>query len=176
MSVTDRPTSTPPSDPAAAPVTYGWPTWIRRTIISVALVACAGLLVWGNSHSDAGKTPKDRDPAIVAQSPAPGTTGGRTDSVGADLRLGYDGRLTINGTAIPEDQMDGALDPKTMDPKTLKQLGVRPNNRNHVFFTPGPGKVITRLPEGTVYVILTYFLDRRNHATGRSITWTYNAI
>ena len=164
---------------AAAPptvATYGWPTWLRRTLITLALIGCAGLLYWGGHRSDAGKTPKDADPAIVRQYPPPGGTALSQATVGVELRSGYDGRLVINGIAIPEAQMEGARDPATVDPKDLKENGLRPNNRNHVAFTPGPGKVIEKLPEGTIYVSVQYFPERRNHDAGRTIDWTFNSV
>ena len=181
MSVTDPPTAdqaAPPAPPAAAnpDATYGWPTWVRRSIIAVVLVACAALLVWGNHRSIAGKPPKSLDPAVVKQTPPPGGTDLRQATVGAYLQPGYDGRLIINGISIPEAQMVGARDPATVDAKDLQQNGLRPNNRNTVLFTPGPGKVITKLPEGTVYVILRYFPERRPNAGSRTVTWSFTAV
>jgi hypothetical protein len=172
MSVID-----PPVAPPAPPVpSYGWPTWLRRTIIGVLLVICVGLMAWAGHRSSAGKPVKDKDPVIVLQSPAPGATDIRQVSIGANLRFGYDGRLTINGIAIPESQMDGARDPATLDARDLKENGLRPNNRNSVYFTPGPGKIIDKIPSGTVYVSLRYFPERRPNAGGRTITWTFTAV
>ena len=161
-----------PVPPAAA--SYGWPTWIRRSIITVALLGCAGLIVWANGHSDAGKTPKDPDPVIVSQFPPQGGQAPRQTPITVELKPGYDGRLTINGIAIPESEMDQARDPATVDPKDLAQNGLRPNNHNHVSFAPGPGKVIEQLPSGPVYASVHYFPDHRSPSLGRTISWTFD--
>lgn len=164
----------PEGDGTVPPITsYGWPTWLRRTIIAVLLVGCAGLLVWANGFSDAGTTPKDQDPVIVSQAPPPGGTALRQTTIGAELQSGYDGRLTINGIAVPESQMEGARDPATVDPDDLKKNGLRPNNHNRVYFTPGPGKVIEKLPAGQVFVSIRYFKDRLPGGAGRAISWTF---
>lgn len=158
--------------PGAAPGRVGWPTWVRRSIIAVALVGCAVLLVWVNSRADVGTPERDRDPAIVAQFPAPGSRALRQTTVGAELKAGYDGRLTINGVAIPEAEMEGARDPAAVDPVDLAQNGLRPNNRNRVFFTPGPGKSIETFDTGSVIIQVQYFRERRATSTGRTVSWT----
>lgn len=183
MSITETPAtgnsagaSPPPGSPAGpAPVPGGgggWPKWLRRSLIAVVLVACAGLLVWGNRHADVGKVPKDRDPVIVAQLPPPGGRVPQQSEVGAELKQGYDGRLTINGVAIPEEQMEGARNPRTITPDDLRKNGLRPNNHNRVYFTPGPGKVFEKFGTGNLYVSVQYFRDHQSRATGRTITWT----
>lgn len=174
----------PPSAPAGAtgdqgvaPVrapSYGWPNWLRRSIITVALVFCGVLLVYTGHRAQVGKTPKDRDPVILVQTPPPGGSGLRQSTVSADLKVGYDGRLVINGLPIPEAQMDGARDPSTVAPDDLKANGLRPNNHNHVAFTPGPGKVIEKFDPGQLTISLQYFRDHQARSTGRTITWVVN--
>ncbi|MET0727024.1 MAG: hypothetical protein ABWZ76_01865 [Acidimicrobiales bacterium] len=51
--------------------------------------------------------------------------------VGIDLAGGYEGRLILNGTAIPTDEL--RLVPE----------------QNQVYFAPGEGKTFRRLPSGT---------------------------
>lgn len=150
----------------------GWPKWLRRSIIMVVLLACAALLVWGNRHAEVGKVLKDRDPVIVAQLPPPGGRVPQQSEVGAELKQGYDGRLTINGVAIPEEQMEGARNPKTITPDDLRRNGLRPNNHNRVYFTPGKGKVFEKFQTGNLSVSVQYFRDHQSRATGRTITWT----
>ncbi|MEZ5178567.1 MAG: hypothetical protein R2746_09880 [Acidimicrobiales bacterium] len=60
-----------------------------------------------------------------------------------------------------------------MSPEELARYGIRPNNRNRVFFKPGPGKVITSLPNGEVTVSVRYFKDRQAEARGRTVTWSF---
>jgi hypothetical protein len=92
-----------------------------------------------------------------------------------DLKPGYDGRLTINGIAIPEAEMDGARDPRTVSAEDLAANGLRPNNRNHVGFTPGPGKIIESFDSGILRISVNYFRDRRPE-NNRTISWTATVI
>ena len=143
----------------------------RRMVTAVVMVLALALLVWGNRTATSGSRPK-LDPAVVALFPNEGAQALRQTEVGVDLDPGYDGRLVINGTAIPEAQMVGARDPKTTDAQDLEENGIRPNNKNHVFFKPGPGKVIEELPQGTVFITARFWQDGRQSETTRSVSWT----
>lgn len=147
------------------------PTWLRRTIIGVVLIAAFGLAAWGATSATSGGNGEILDGTVVALSPPEGAQALRQTAVGADLALGYDGRLIVNGIEIPEAEMDGARDPATVDAKDLAENGLRPNNRNSVYFKPGPGKVIEKFEQGTVTITLRYFKDRRPE-TARTVTWT----
>jgi hypothetical protein len=148
-------------------------TWVRRGVIAVLLAGAVAVLAIGGRDADTDGVTTDRDPAIVSQFPMPGATALRQTEIGATLRPGYDGRLVINGVEIPEDQMMGAIDPASVTPEELRRFGIRPNNRNTVFFNPGPGKVITELPNGEVSVSVRYFKDRQDQTRGRTVSWTF---
>ena len=62
--------------------------------------------------------------------------------------------------------------PSKVDPADLAKNGVRPNNRNSVFFKPGPGKVIEEFDHGTVTIALDYFLEEQQETTSNRVTWT----
>lgn len=166
----EAPSGSEPSVPAAAPVDLGWPTWIRRTLIGLALVACLGIMVWAAGQGGGEDGPTYQDSAIVGLFPTDNAQALRQTQIGADLAQGYDGRLTIDGIAIPEEQMIGALDPETADPEVIEEEGIRPNNRNSVYFKPGPGKVIEELQGGTVNIQLTYFREGQPE-TARTVAW-----
>lgn len=111
------------------------------------------------------------DPAVVRQVPGPGMRVLRQSSIGVELLPGYDGQLSINGIEIPEDQLDGAIGPDNpaYDPK----LGIRPNNRNKVFFTPGPDKAIDRYPTGEVHITARFWSIADGPTAARSISWAF---
>ena len=159
--------------PPTAPPARGAGPWVRRGLIAALLLGALAVLVWGGRDADTDGVSTDRDPAIVSQFPMPGATALRQTEIGAMLRPGYDGRLVINGIEVPEDQMEGAIDPNSVSPEQLRRYGIRPNNRNTVYFKPGPGKVLTELPNGEVTVSLRYFKDRQAQARGRTVTWTF---
>lgn len=152
-----------------------WPTWLRRTLTAVVLVAAFALAVWGAKSSTSGEA-QDFGPGIVALNPPSDAQAPRQTTVGADLQAGYDGRLVIDGIEIPESQMEGARDPATVDPKDLAENGLRPNNRNRVYFKPGPGKVIEGFDQGTVSVTLRYFKERQEATTTNTVSWTFRVI
>ncbi|WP_426571774.1 hypothetical protein [Aquihabitans sp. McL0605] len=159
--------------PAPPPVDIGgWPTWVRRTVIAVVLLGALGFAVWASNSAGSGTSNQEVSGAIVSLTPPDGAQALRQTEVGAELAVGYDGRLTVNGIAIPEDQMVGARDPKTVDPADLAKNGVRPNNRNSVYFKPGPGKVIEEFEHGTVTIQMKYFKDGRQATTANTVTWT----
>lgn len=147
--------------------------WLRRGVIVVALVAAVALFVWGTSDTESGLDGGSNDPVIVNRVPLPGAIEPRQVDIGAELQVGYDGRLQINGVDIPEDEMIGAVDPATVSADELERLGIRPNNRDTVRFRPGPGKVIESLPRGEVEVTVTYFRDRSPQEDRGSDSWTF---
>jgi hypothetical protein len=175
---TDAPDETEqPALAAPAPVDIGgWPDWLRRTVIGVSLLAAFAAAAWligstdSNTNADLDKT------VIISLTPNDGAQAVRQTQVGADLAVGYDGRLTINGIEIPEEQMVGARDPATVDPEDLAQNGVRANNRNQVYFKPGPGKVIESFEPGPVDITLRYFKDGQPTVGSGTVRWSFTAI
>ena len=160
----------PPSRPAPA---GGLPTWARRLVVVAVLAAAVGILVVGSRRNVVGQVDDVQKVEIItAKEPAPGAKVLRQSAIGAVLKNGYDGRLSINGVAIPEEQMEGAVDPAQVSADDLERFGIRPNNRNRVFFTPGPGKVIEEYDTGPVTVVLTYFKDLQAATTSQTSTWT----
>ena len=150
------------------------PLFSVRRLVIVAVLACAfGLLIYG--FQDTGGTGGDeRDDAILRLVPDRNDRVLRQAEVGAELKPGYDGRLSINGVAIPEEQMEGALTPEALSQLSESELGqgVRPNNKNSVRFQPGPGKAVTDLDTGAVEVRLRYWPIEDGPDNAKTFTWT----
>lgn len=169
-------TEQPALPPPAPEPTGGWPNWLRRTLIGVVLLtafASAAWLIGGtepNENADLDKS------VIISLTPNDGAQALRQTQVGADLAVGYDGRLTINGIEIPEDQMVGARDPAQVSPEDLAQNGLRANNRNQVYFKPGPGKVIETFESGTVDITLRYFREGQPGEGAGTVRWSFTAV
>ena len=161
----------PPPDPPA-----GWPDWARRSMIALVLLVALASAAWliGSTDSNASSN-LDRN-VVISLTPNENAQALRQTQVGADLAVGYDGRLTINGVEIPEEDMVGARDPSKVDPADLRQYGIRPNNRNQVYFKPGPGKVIESFEPGTVDIVLRYFKDGEPGEGTGSIAWSIKVI
>ncbi|MGN6692582.1 MAG: hypothetical protein ACTHN0_00245 [Aquihabitans sp.] len=166
-----------PALPNPAAVEYHpWPNWKRRTLIAVVMLVAIGSAAWliGSTESNPNN---DLDKSVVISlTPNEGGQAPIQTEVGAGLAVGYDGRLTINGIEIPEDQMVGARDPSKVTPEDLRKNGLRPNNRNQVFFKPGPGKVIEKFEPGTIDVTLRYFKDGQPSEGVGTVSWSFKVI
>lgn len=149
--------------------------WTRRAVIVVLLALATAGLVWGSSRAETGLPKAEGNPAIVALFPTSDAQALRQTEVGADLKPGYDGRLIINGVEIPEAEMEGVLVPGSPEAVGYTGKQLRPNNRNHVFFKPGPGKSVESLRQGRNAITVRYFKDGRP-STARTQTWYITVI
>ena len=158
----------PPKQPLLSP---------RRVVIAVILLAAVVLLVWswrGGEDEDGGGT-SCVNPAVVAFEPCPGAHVLRQAEVGVELQPGSDGRISIDGIAIPEEQMSGAIVPGSAAYEQLtpeeRKLGPRPNNKNIVKFQPGDGKIIEKF-SGQIRVRIRYWKLSEGEDTAQSLSYT----
>jgi hypothetical protein len=146
---------------------------VRRLVIVAILAAAFALLFYG--FRDTGSAGgNDQDDAIQRLIPDRNDRVLRQAEVGAELKEGYDGRLAINGVAIPEEQMEGVMTPEAQAqlPPELAGKGPRPNNKSSVRFKPGPGKAVTDLDTGAVELQLRYWSLEEGPENARTFTWT----
>jgi hypothetical protein len=154
-------TDLPPDDPAddVPPVTRpaypapGTPpsSWRYRAFVAAALAVAAGALYLGvratETESDDPITVNGRPEVVEHLHPRNGAEVLRQVEVGIDLVSGYEAALMVNDTTIPVDE--------------LRQVP----EQNQVFFTPGEGKVLERLPAGQTCVTATVWRS----ADGRGV-------
>lgn len=145
---------------------YRWP---RRALYVVVLLGAGAFLVYAFRQAPDPMDERPHDPAIVRQTPIPGSHVQPTETVGILLKPGFDGRLVVDGTSIPEGQMDGAIPPGS--PEFDPQLGARPNTKNEVMFTPGPSKVIKALRPGQAMISVRYWNIASGERTAKIISW-----
>ncbi len=170
----DDPHPEAPATPAAA-APSARSRWLWRLGAVAVLAVAAAVLYFGSSRAQTTQPTSTGDPVVQVLSPGDEAKALRQTQVGADLLPGYDGRLTINGQAIPEEQMEGVVDPSSPEAELLPpELAdeLRPNNRNRVYFAPGEGKVIEKLPQGETTITVTYFKDGLPTVGRGSLTWT----
>jgi hypothetical protein len=137
----------------------------------VAVLALAVLCLY-----IAGRAGGDTDPgadgatAIESYQPTPGGRVLRQSEVGVVLADGYDGRITIDGVAIPEGEMVGAVSPES--PEFDPEVGPRPNKKNVVKYQPGPGKAVSEYATGSVEITIRYWriVDGPDAATSTTYT------
>lgn len=145
----------------------------RRVFIVLLIAFGVWLLVLANQRDDDALERGTGNAMVISSFPLPDAQAPSQTQVGVQLKEGFDGVLAINGTPIPEEQLDGARDPSTMTPAQLEQLGIRPNNRNRLFFTPGPDKVFESIPKGKVSVMVNYYRDRQPGVDAGTFTWSF---
>jgi hypothetical protein len=128
----------------------------RLAIVAVLALAVLCLYVAGRSGGDSDAAGvSGADAPIESYQPGPGGRVLRQSEVGVVLKDGYDGRITIDGVAIPEEQMVGAIDPS--NPEYDPETGPRPNNKAVVKFQPGPGRAVTEYATGSVEITIRYW-------------------
>ena len=149
------------------------PTWLRRTIMIGLLVFAVWFLWWATQRGEHGEAGPADDPAVVTRVPGPGDKVLRQSEVGAELKAGYDGRVLVNGVAVPEEQMVGAIDPSSRE---AQKYGIRPNNRNEVFFKPEKGKVIDTLHTGVNSITIRFWPEKDGQQAARSVTWQISVM
>lgn len=162
-----------PFDPSTIRDPLPQPLFTLRRLVIVAVLAVAVLCIY-----IAGRSGGDTDPAatsggetaIESYQPTPGGRVLRQSEVGVVLRDGYDGRITIDGVAIPEDQMVGAID--SSNPEFDPEAGPRPNNKSVVKFQPGPGKAVTEYATGSVEITIRYWRIADGPDAATSTTYT----
>lgn len=164
---------TTPKTAHKVPSTEPKVVWGRRIVIFLALALAVFVLVKGTERAETGLDVIDSNPVIVSQAPLPGSIVLYQTELGVELQPGYDGRLIINGVVIPDDQLEGAVDPSTLTPEQLQQFGVRPNGRNRLFFDPAAGKAIEELPQGVNTVTVQYHRDRQPDVDTGTVSWTF---
>jgi len=145
----------------------------RRVVIVLAVAFGIFLLTLAAKRDDTTIEQDTGDARVVARFPVPAAQAPSQTQVGVTLLEGFDGVLAINGTPIPEEQLDGARDPATLTADQLEKYGVRTNNRNRLFFTPGPDKVFESIPTGEVTVTVNYHRDRQPGVDAGTHTWTF---
>ena len=170
----------PDTEPQSIPTALHGPVWewSRRLLIAAALALAVWLLVAVSGRSNGRLETGSKDPVAQTRYPLPDGHAPLQSPVGVVLVDGYDGTMFINGVQIPEAELDGALDPNSKD-KSVQDLiaerGLRPNNRNRVFFTPGSSKTFEKLPSGKVVVTINYHLEYQPTVGTGTVSWTFTA-
>jgi hypothetical protein len=135
---------------------------MRRVVIGLLLLAAAGSWALAGRYGvDGTEDIKLTDAAVEQLVPGDGSPNVlRQSEIGIDLATGWTGVLSVNGVEIPEDQYR------------------RNEPLNQVFFTPGEGQEIERLPAGPVIVVATIWrpVAGESREDGRQVVWRFNVL
>lgn len=150
--------------------------WLRLVVIAMALAFGVWLLVVAAGRSETGLEQGSGDPVVAQRFPPPDAQAPSQSQIGITLQPGYEGSLTVGGVTIPEEELDGALDPATADPQLIRERGIRPNNRNRVWFTPGTGKVFEELPVGELVITVSYHREHQPAVDPGAVSWVVTIV
>lgn len=139
-------------------------TLVRRLLTTLVIFACIALLAVAVQHTRRGDVEADstltgvpKDTSVVElEAPAPESSVLNQAQILIDLTTNYDATLTVQGVPIPD-----------------AQLQKRPELAQ-VSFTPGPGKVFEKLPQGRVCAAANVFRIDGQVEDPRTVTWCFN--
>jgi hypothetical protein len=103
---------------------------LRRIVISVILAVSVAAFLMAFASGQDPKVPRRIDPAVERTEPEQGALALRQSRIGVDLVPGYTAQLSIDGVAIPDDQVE-------------KVVGL-----DEYWYTPGPGTETGQLAPG----------------------------
>jgi hypothetical protein len=135
-----------------------------KILAVVLLVASVGAFAgayatFSGSNEDPVLTSGGQDAFVEALIPARNSQVPQQTRVGIDLVTGWTGVLVVNGTAIPEDELE-----------VTSELGL-------VQFTPSEGKVVDQLPGGQNCVTATVWpLSEGRDQGAREVSWCFQVV
>jgi hypothetical protein len=142
-------------------------TLVRRSLIAVALVVAAVLLVYVYNHAVVGSdaTSSGLPRGVERLIPESGSNVLTQSTVGIDLAEGFDADLEINGVRITNETDDPDGD------------GLRKNlTIGRVEYLPGPGKRIERLESTRNCVVAHVWKREDGPTTQQPVSWCFEAI
>ena len=131
---------------------------LRRVVLSIVLAGAVVLIGLGFSTTEE-PNPKVKitDAAVREVFPGNGDLDLRQSEIGFQLDPLYTGRLVIDGTPIPDDQV-------------VYQAGV-----NTWTYHPGPGTETGALRPGRHTAQALFWRRDQDESKSRSLTWTFNS-
>ena len=147
----------PPRPPTKVPGVWKQiPFPVKVLLIALIVVAAGGIFVANRLTNQAVATlgngtieqviPNNNDKIL------------QQDQVGVRLKSGYRATLAVNGTPVPEDQ--------------INQIAAF----NEYLFQPGAGKLLSAWPAGQNCVTATYFATVSGPSQAATYTWCFTVI
>lgn len=124
--------------------------------VALVLVAAACLAIVATKGIDSATNLDDGH--IERLIPSPGAKVLQQDLIGIDLAPGYEGQLTLNGVALPMDQVNW-----------MPEL-------NQLTFRPGAGKVVEQLSAGQNCMLAEYWPSAYGPTQSSRYTWCFTVV
>jgi hypothetical protein len=139
----------------------------RRLIVSLLVTLGLGSIVYGFASAQTGNDCITDKESIERIEPGCGDRILRQSEVGADLKAGLRGTLTIDGIELPT--FDVNLATPTDEDRLMAQFD---QGTGTILFTPRPGALIEQFTAGQHSIVVTYApLDQPSSV--RSFSWTF---
>jgi hypothetical protein len=142
----------------------------RRLIVSFLVTVGLGSIVYGFASAQTGNDCISDKASIERIEPGCGDQILRQSEVGADLKAGLTGTLTIDGVMVP------TFDVNTATPSDADRLKAQyDQGTGTILYTPRPGAVIEEFSPGQHTIVLTYGpLDQPD--TRHTFTWNFTVL
>jgi hypothetical protein len=142
----------------------------RRVLVSLLVTVGLGSIVYGFASAKTGDDCVTDKASIERIEPGCGDRILRQSEVGADLKAGLAGTLTVDGVVLP------TFDVNTAAPTEADRLMAQyDQGTGTILFTPRPGAFIEQFAAGQHTIVLTYGpLDQPD--TRQSFTWTFDVL
>jgi hypothetical protein len=129
-----------------------------RYVAYVGLLAVVVVCIWALAQHYSDDEANPQDAAIELRTPAPESKILQQGQVGVDLAPGYEGRLTVNGVPLPDDEV-----------QAVPQLG-------QINFQPGPGKAFEQWPAGRNRVQVIFWRTADGPGQSASAYWYFTVV
>jgi hypothetical protein len=142
----------------------------RRLLVSLLVTLGLGSIVYGFAAAQTGNDCITDKESIERIEPGCGDRILRQSEVGADLKAGLTGALTIDGVDLP------TFDVNTATPTEADRLMAQyDQGTGTILFTPRPGAMIEEFTAGRHTIVLTYGpLDQPD--TRHTFSWTFDVL
>lgn len=171
----ERPTDPPPGLLRRVARAVLSPSGLAVILVLVALVLVASMTDLGSEppHADASDLPREVERIV----PANGDLVGPETTVGAQLAAGYTGRLVIDGSSIPDDQLSTPGNGRVFFQPGMQECIAAPGETGSPVTTPGcqpQPKDIERFTAGAHTVTVIFWDATKRESEGSSAySWMF---
>jgi hypothetical protein len=142
----------------------------RRLLVSLLVALGLGSIVYGFAAAQTGNDCITDKASIERIEPGCGDRILRQSEVGADLKAGLQGTLTIDGIVLPTFDVNAATPTDADRLKAQYDQGT-----GTILFTPRPGALIEQFTAGQHTIVVTYGpVDQPDSL--RSFSWTFDVL
>lgn len=150
-------------------------------LISLGVAVGIVLIIAGLMAAETGRDALDLPEPVEGVAPGDGDTAVlRQTSISADLALGYEGVLIVQGVELPVTRLDeltaGGVAPLPGEQVELPPTAVFDPGNQVLSFTPTDGALIEELPQGTVQATVVFWRSDESRDRASSYSWEFEVV